>query len=47
MRYIGNKTKLLRFIPDRDSNKSNLAFADVVVAGGMGLPGMPGLPGFG
>lgn len=30
-------TKLLRFIPDRDSNKSNLAFADVVVAGGMGL----------
>ncbi|PPD44333.1 MAG: electron transfer flavoprotein subunit alpha [Methylocystis sp.] len=30
-------TKLLRFVPDRDSNKSNLAFADVVVAGGMGL----------
>jgi electron transfer flavoprotein alpha subunit len=30
-------TKLLRYIPDRDSNKSNLAFADVVVAGGMGL----------
>jgi electron transfer flavoprotein alpha subunit len=30
-------TKLLRFIPDRDSNKSNLAFADIVVAGGMGL----------
>ena len=24
-------------MPDRDSNKSNLAFADVVVAGGMGL----------
>jgi electron transfer flavoprotein alpha subunit len=30
-------TKILRFVPDRDSNKSNLAFADVVVAGGMGL----------
>jgi electron transfer flavoprotein alpha subunit len=30
-------TKILSFIPDRDSNKSNLAFADVVVAGGMGL----------
>jgi electron transfer flavoprotein alpha subunit len=30
-------TKLLRFVPDRDSNKSNLAFADVVVAGGIGL----------
>ncbi len=30
-------TKLLRFVPDRDSNKSNLAFADVVIAGGMGL----------
>ena len=25
------------FLPDRDFNKSNLAFADVVVAGGMGL----------
>jgi electron transfer flavoprotein alpha subunit len=30
-------TKILSFIPDRDSNKTNLAFADVVVAGGMGL----------
>lgn len=30
-------TKILRFLPDRESNKSNLAFADVVVAGGMGL----------
>lgn len=30
-------TKILSFVPDRDSNKSNLAFADVVVAGGMGL----------
>ncbi len=30
-------TKILRFVPDRDSNKNNLAFADVVVAGGMGL----------
>jgi electron transfer flavoprotein alpha subunit len=30
-------TKILRFLPDRDSSKSNLAFADVVVAGGMGL----------
>jgi electron transfer flavoprotein alpha subunit len=30
-------TKLLRFVPDRDSNKSNLAYADIVVAGGMGL----------
>ncbi len=30
-------TKLLKFIPDRESSKSNLAFADVVVAGGLGL----------
>jgi electron transfer flavoprotein alpha subunit len=30
-------TKILSFIPDRDSAKSNLAYADVVVAGGMGL----------
>jgi electron transfer flavoprotein alpha subunit len=30
-------TKLLSFIPDRDSQKSSLAFADVVVAGGLGL----------
>ncbi len=30
-------TKVLQFIPDRESTKSNLAFADVVVAGGLGL----------
>jgi electron transfer flavoprotein alpha subunit len=30
-------TKLLKFLPARDSAKSNLAYADVVVAGGMGL----------
>ncbi len=30
-------TKILGFIPDRDSNKNNLAYADVVVAGGLGL----------
>ena len=30
-------TKIFKFIPDRDSTKSNLAFADVVVAGGLGL----------
>ena len=30
-------TKVLGFLPDRDSAKSNLAFADVVVAGGLGL----------
>ncbi len=30
-------TKVLSFLPDRDSSTSNLAFADVVVAGGMGL----------
>ncbi len=30
-------TKILQFIPDRDSNKSNLAYADIVVAGGLGL----------
>jgi electron transfer flavoprotein alpha subunit len=30
-------TKVLQFIPDRDSNQSNLAYADVVVAGGLGL----------
>jgi electron transfer flavoprotein alpha subunit len=32
-------TKILQFIPDRDSNKTNLAYADVVVAGGLGLGG--------
>ena len=32
-------TKILQFIPDRDSNKTNLAYADVVVAGGRGLGG--------
>jgi len=30
-------TKVLSFLPDRDSTKTNLAFADVVVAGGLGL----------
>jgi electron transfer flavoprotein alpha subunit len=30
-------TKVLAFVPDRDSAKSNLAYADVVVAGGLGL----------
>jgi electron transfer flavoprotein alpha subunit len=30
-------TKILKFVPDRDSSKSNLAFADVVVAGGLGM----------
>jgi electron transfer flavoprotein alpha subunit len=30
-------TKVLEFLPDRDSAKSNLAYADVVVAGGLGL----------
>ena len=30
-------TKVLRFIPDRESNQSQLAFADIVVAGGLGL----------
>ena len=30
-------TKVLQFIPDRSSNKSNLSYADIVVAGGLGL----------
>ncbi len=30
-------TKVLKFLPDRSSQKSNLAFADVVVAAGLGL----------
>jgi electron transfer flavoprotein alpha subunit len=30
-------TKVLQFIPDRDSDKAQLAFADIVVAGGLGL----------
>ena len=30
-------TKVLRFLPDRDSAKSQLAYADIVVAGGLGL----------
>ncbi len=30
-------TKILSFIPDAQSNKVNLAYADIVVAGGMGL----------
>lgn len=30
-------TKILAFLPDATSNKSNLAYADVVVAGGLGM----------
>lgn len=30
-------TKVLQFIPDRDSDKAQLAYADIVVAGGLGL----------
>src|SRR5579864_556095 len=30
-------TKVLAFLPDRESAKSNLAYADIVVAGGIGL----------
>ena len=30
-------TKLLKFVPDRDSQNSNLAYADVVISGGLGL----------
>jgi electron transfer flavoprotein alpha subunit len=30
-------TKVLQFIPDRDSQNAQLAFADIVVAGGLGL----------
>lgn len=30
-------TKVLSFLPDRAMNKSNLAYADIVVAGGLGL----------
>ncbi|HKM63261.1 MAG TPA: electron transfer flavoprotein subunit alpha/FixB family protein [Acidisphaera sp.] len=30
-------TKVLRFLPDRDSNTAQLAYADIVVAGGLGL----------
>jgi electron transfer flavoprotein alpha subunit len=30
-------TKVLRFIPDRQSDKAQLAYADIVVAGGLGL----------
>jgi electron transfer flavoprotein alpha subunit len=30
-------TKVLKFIPDRESEKASLAYADVVVAGGLGL----------
>jgi electron transfer flavoprotein alpha subunit len=30
-------TKVLQFIADRDSNKAQLAYADIVVAGGLGL----------
>lgn len=30
-------TKVLQFLPDRESNKAQLAYADIVVAGGLGL----------
>jgi len=30
-------TKVLQFVADRDSNQSQLAYADIVVAGGLGL----------
>jgi electron transfer flavoprotein alpha subunit len=30
-------TKVLRFVPDRDSKNAQLAYADIVVAGGLGL----------
>ena len=30
-------TKVLQFIPDRESHQAQLAFADIVVAGGLGL----------
>jgi electron transfer flavoprotein alpha subunit len=30
-------TKVLQFIPDRESNKAQLPYADIVVAGGLGL----------
>lgn len=30
-------TKVIKFIADRDSNKAQLAYADIVVAGGLGL----------
>lgn len=33
-------TKLLEFIPDRTSSKAELAYADIVVAGGLGLKSM-------
>ncbi len=36
-------TKILSFLPDRASQKSNLAFADAVVAGGLGLQGAENL----
>ena len=37
MAEIDIVTKVLQFIPDRDTNKAQLAYADVVVAGGLGL----------
>jgi electron transfer flavoprotein alpha subunit len=33
-------TKVLQFVPDRDLQKAQLAFADIVVAGGLGLKSM-------
>ncbi|MGX5804169.1 electron transfer flavoprotein subunit alpha/FixB family protein [Bradyrhizobium sp. Arg314] len=36
-------TKVLGFLPDAQSTKANLAFADIVVAGGLGLGGAENL----
>ena len=30
-------TKILAFLPDGTTNKSNLAYADIVVSGGLGM----------
>lgn len=37
MREADIVTKILNFVPDRDSAKSQLAYADIVIAGGLGL----------
>jgi len=39
MRFVEEDivTKVLQFIADRESNQAQLAFADIVVAGGLGL----------
>ena len=36
-------TKVLSFLPDRSTSKSNLAYADIVVAGGIGLQSIENL----